>query len=155
MENSNFNVIADLGNFRYRVECHGCGHDFAHRAGQENSHPISATLACPKCPVCGMTDPVPDPVQSDEMTAEEAFNQFHMTLAQTDQKALEPWTIYDVKSRQAYSSREGCINEGKVWLEQDIRGNEFNGTLTERQVLAIRLLFPEKASELLGYCRHS
>ncbi len=151
---SKFTVIADLGNFRFSVQCLGCGHDFFHRSGQENSFTIREGVTTPMCPICGAKDD-DAPQDATEMTTDKAaFAAFGITLAENTEEGKEPWEIYDDKMRQALSrTADACAEQGKIWIEQDIRSNDYDGTLTQDQIAAIKHLFPTTRAELLAFCR--
>lgn len=151
---SKFHILADLGNFRFSVQCLKCGHDFDHRSGQENSFTIREGKTTPLCPVCGAKDDEVKEEQKQVLTNVAALAAFGITLAENHDDNKEPWEIYDSASRRTMSRRqEECIAEGKRWIEQDISGNLHDGTLSQEQIAAVKFLFPVKGPELLAFCR--
>jgi hypothetical protein len=151
---SKFDIIADLGNFRFSVQCLKCGHDFTHRSGQENSFTISEGKTTPVCPICGAKDDGAADDKQEVLSNTEALAAFGITLVENIEPNQEPWKVYDSKMRESMSRRQDeCIAEGKRWIEQDISSNDYDGTLNEKQIAAIKYLFPVKGPELLAFCR--
>ena len=151
---SKFNVISDLGNFRFSVQCLHCGHDFTHRSGQENSFTIREGKTTPLCPICLSKDDDLSDDKQEVLSNKEALAAFGITLTENDEDGKEPWLVYDDKMRESMSRRqEECIAEGKRWIEQDVSSNNYDGNLTETQIAAIKYLFPVKGPDLLAFCR--
>lgn len=152
---SNFDIIADLGNFKYNVQCLKCGHDFTHKSGQQNSFTLAPGKTTPLCPTCGAKDELNnDPEAPEFKSHKDAFATFGITFTENTEVGKEPYEIYDTNKRQSLcKTPTACYEQGKEWLEQDIRGNAYDGTLTKPQASAIKYLFPVKAPELLAFCR--
>lgn len=151
---SKFHILADLGGHRFSVQCLNCGHDFQHRSGQENSIALSEGKTSPLCPICFVRDDGATEPKATVLSNTEALAAFNITLAENDNQGQEPWEVYDTAMRRTMSRRQDeCIAEAKRWIEQDISSNNYDGTLTEIQIAAIKHLFPVKGPQLLAFCR--
>ena len=151
---SKFDILADLGTFRFSVQCLNCGHDFTHRSGQENSLDLGGGKTTPLCPICGAKDDGPADDKQEVLTNKAALAAFGITLDENTEPNQEPWKIYDDKMRESMSRRQDeCVAEGKRWIEQDIGSNLYDGNLNEMQIAAIKYLFPVKGPDLLAFCR--